>query len=296
LKKILALTGITLYVAFVAYYQIYQREKGANQGGYDQKFFFKPQQLNAIKLHSQNFDITLSLKNGRWWVTEPFEYMADQEFIEKSIRIMDQVIVDNVFRKSKVDYYGFDPGQALIQFIHDDGEVRRFIVGEKEAPQNKIYLLNMDTEEVLVVHNVWGQLIYFPKNMFFAKSLPIDGDQIKAVDFYENQVKSWEVKSKSVKKVEVEFSGQTHMVEKAQLLWFFRRMSELNLSELNPITDDVVQGSQTLKVTTENGSTDFIFDEANSQVFIPKKRIKAVYDQSDLKAMINELKKAVGVD
>ncbi len=296
MKKIIALSAVTLYVLFVAYYQIYQKERGGTNRSYDQKFFFDFKTLDNLKITTPSHNLTLKLRDGLWWVTEPFEYPADQEFIEKNLRIIDQTLVENIFINNERDYYGFNPGQGSIEFNHSDGTSKRFILGEEEAPQNRLYLFNPKSQEVLVVHNLWGQFFYHSTDMFFSKGLPIDGLQIKSVDFYIDQQKIWQVKASSSKLVEILFENQKKSMKKAQLMWFFKRMSELTLSDLNPLLESGVQGGQALSIETEHGSTDYIFDEEHGVVYIPKKKLRARYERSDLTSLINELKKVVQGD
>lgn len=296
MKKIIALSAITLYVLFVAYYQVYKKEQGVANRSYDQKFFFDYKTLDGMKITTPSESLTLKLRNGLWWVTDPIEYPADQAFIEKNLKIIDQTLVENVFKKNERDYYGFNPGQGSIEFSHSDAKTKRFILGEEEAPQNKLYLFSPQSEEVLVVHNLWGQFFYHSKDMFFTKGLPIDGLQVKSVDFYANQQKIWQVKASTSNLVEILFESQKKSMRKAQLMWFFKKMSELSLSDLSPFHEVVVQGRQTLSIETENGSTDYIFDEEHGEVYIPKKKLRARYERSDLTSLLNELKKVVQGD
>jgi len=296
LKKIIALSAITLYVLFVAYYQIYKKEQGVANRKYDQKFFFDDKTLESLKITTPTESLTLRLRNGQWWVIEPIEYPADQEFIEKNLRIIDQTLVENIFKKNERDYYGFDPGLGKIEFSHSDGKTRSFILGREEAPQNRIYLFHPETKEILVVHNLWGQFFYHTKDMFFSKGLPIDGLQVKAVDFYLDQQKIWHVKASTSDLVEVLFDTQKKSLKKATLMWFFKQISEFTLKNLSALDDMIVAGQYTLRIETENGSTDYVFDEKLGEVHIPQKKLRARYNKSDLSALRNELKKVVEGD
>lgn len=284
---------LLIFIALGAY--IYLQEKETKVVEEIRPPLISQEGLEKLSLVSEYGELTLEFKDGLWWMTSPHTYLANQEIVEKSLRVMSQSHPLNSFSLEE-DRFGFNPGRAFFEFIYASSLRSRFIVGLEDAVEQRLYLLDKDSQVVHVMHNVWGQLLYYPLKEFLHQSLPIPGAVVKSVSLYLNDELKWSVKPKSVKEVEIKLGEKTLRVNKAKLLWFFKSLREFKLNELNFDSFNNQKLAMSLLVESNKGNIRFLFDEESKKIIIPSLNVFAEYDPFSLKSLNDEIAKVVKSD
>ena len=254
-----------------------------------------PEQLHRIEVTTRDKSVMLEKKEDLWWVIKPHEYLADQEFVVKAVQIMSETPVVNQF-KLEEDRFGFDKTEAFFNFHWIDGLNKRIIVGNEEATANHIYLLDNDSREVLVVHNVWSQLLYYPLERLFSSTLPITGTQVKTIHFSRSGQKLWQLSSGGKKIMNIEYMKEHFQSEKAQWLWFFKKIREFELKNLKFAAQRDFEVKSELEIETEKGNIRFQFNHKGDKIFIPHLNVFADTDPYSLQSLSDEIDKVIRSD
>lgn len=293
MKKNLILIGLVIVLGLYAYTFIYKKEQSTQIQRVS--LVGSISEIEEIRLTTENGEIELKHVDGLWWVEKPHHYLADQEFIERALTAMVESPSENTFVFSE-DLYGVKPGRAFFELIYKSGERKRLIVGSKEAPANRIYILNSDMNTISVVHNLWVQFLHYPTSMFYLKSLPISGHQFKGARLLKGSVVQWSLQSKSKDMANVQVGDIKAEVAKAKLLWFFRGLKDFDISKLQFGVDAPKGEFQLLEAESEKGIITFHFYEKDQKVYIPELKVFADYDPNSLNSLRNELKKVIPSD
>jgi hypothetical protein len=248
--------------------------------------------LARLQVVSQDHDISLIKKDDYWYVEKPHLFLGNQEFIQKSLKIMQEMVTQHNF-PFEDDRYGLNPGKAFLLLEFIDGQQKRLRIGEQEGPAQTIYVKDDDQNHVYVFHNLWGQFIYYFVENYYSQVLPIPGQIVKSVTWMRGQEKLWEVRPESKGLISLFLEGQTHSVEKAQALWFFKNIREFSIEDLRFEQDPQFQASHTLHFSTDKGNIRFEFDEKAENIHIPQFNVFAKVDPYSLKSLRNEIERMI---
>ena len=347
MKKILTFSILVCFVSLYAYFQIHlKKQKNRTQ----RTVLIESQKPVELNLTSRFSRVKLKLKDNLWFVTTSHSYPADQDFIERNLNLMKKAPILSTFplpdtqklleqftgkekmekskktekthrRKTKTtkqvnevrgDPYGFNPPKAFMEIIYPDGLRKRLLMGKIVAPQNGLYILDKDAEQIFVVHNVFGQFFYYPSSMFLSKNLPIHGEKIKTIrleksDSMEKQDLKvvWEVKNESQDYATVIYKGESKKIPKQKLLLFFKKIKNLQLTDhkfkpMDLSTENLKTKSESshsfnkfpsLSIETEKGLNRFNFDYEKGKFYSQSHAVSARFKLSSLREFSEEIKK-----
>lgn len=295
LKPILALFILLILLGTYAWFGIIQVEKQVE----NDKVFLLPKnlsdQLQSFKLVTSDFEIQVENKEGLWWVTEPVHYLANQEYIEKGLQIMADALARRDF-ELKEDHYGFRPGKAFILFHFKDGLNKRLKVATESGPGDTIYVLDQDLQRVFVVHNVWGQFLYYPITRFYHPFLPIAAKSVLSVKLLKQGQNYWGVEPRPDQTLKIDYLGQSYSIPKAQALWFYKKLREFPLQNFKFNTELTFKPYWQLVVGTENGNIIFDFDEKAEKIYGQQANVFAEIEPYSLKSLEYEIQKVIKSD
>lgn len=289
------MVAVLLGLASYAYFGIHQKEL-KEEGGKKALFFDEELlRLEKMNLVTEEGDLILEKKDDQWWVIRPHKYLANQDYIEKTLKIMEGAQPASSFVFDE-DRFGFKPGKAFYHFIYDDQRQRQLILGSQEGPDNSLYVLDMDQNRVFVVHNVWGQFLYYPIQHFYHQYLPIPGALVKKLSLVQNDKLIWKVEPSDGGKMQVEWEGQVHQTERAPWLWFFNKLREFPLENVQFDSAEKAFKGKVLNIETNLGNIRFIFSEKGEEIYIPSLNVFAQVDPHSLISLGNEIKKVIKSD
>lgn len=254
-----------------------------------------PETLEAFSLTTADIDVRIEKKLEVWWVTSPQEYLANQEFVEKSLRIMKESVSNNTFKLEK-DTFGFNPGKGFLRFQFAEGFETRVKVGEVEGPADTLYLLDQDSEQVYVVHNVWGQFLYYPLKQFYHPYLPLPGAIVKDMTLLKKGQVEWRVEPEDAEHLRFLYRDRSLSLPKANALWFFRQVHEFPLENLEFQKQDGFRSFWELNVNTDQGNIIFEFDEAIEKIWVKRFNVFAQVKPYSLKSLGYEIEKVFESD
>ncbi len=259
---------------------------------FDEQF---PQDLIEFHLTTDEFEVQLEKRQGVWWVTSPREYLANQEYIEKSFRIMNDTVSNHHFPLQE-DRFGLTPGKAFYRLRHSNGLETRIRVGGTEGPAETIYLLDQDSKEVFVVHNVWAQFLYYPIRQFYHPNLPIPGAIVKQMTLRKGDLVEWKVEPADGGNVRFSWRNRSIEIPKANGLWFFKRVKEFGLQDLEFGEPKNFKPYWRLSVESDKGNIIFQFNKSMEKVWVKKFNIFAQVNPYSLKSLGYEIEKVFKSD
>lgn len=295
MKKIAALLVLTLAMGAYSYFFIFVPEEKKMQAAQSRSII--PDDRDPVWIHLTNGELQIKLKKKEdmWWVESPNEYLADQEYIGKSIEVMKQTpAVEDFFFEE--DRFGLIPGKAIIALGYENGLNKRLVVGSESAPQSNIYVLDKDSNRVSVVHNVWGQLVYYGLDRFYSGLLPLPGKHVKTIAYKEAGKVMWRLSSIDAKNMKIEYQGDEFSSEKSQWIWFFRKLRDLSLSQIKFDQKLSFKVASELEVDTEKGNIIFLFNKKGDKIFAPKLNVFAHIEVDSLKSLSDEINKVMNSD
>ena len=295
MKNILILLSVVLSLGIYSYYWIIVPETEIDREKRELSLVRPAEEISELRLSTKSMTVKLENRENIWWVTEPHEYVANQDFIYKTLSIMNEAPVIENFPLEK-DLYGFEPGEAFIEIKYKNTMNLRYIVAKNKAPQNSLYILNKDSNHVYVVHNVWGQFFYYLPDNYYSPVIPVPGEQIKAVTMLDHKSKLWEIRPKDAKTLEVQWDGKTSVSEKSQWIWFFKKLRELKFQELDFKKAESFKHTKEMLITSEKGNIRILFDEINNKSYIPSLNVFALVKAEGLKSLEVEIKKVIESD
>ena len=251
--------------------------------------------LRSINILTSDAEISMELRDGLWFVTRPQEYPANQEYVVKSLQVMQEAFSEQTFKLDQ-DRYGFEPGRAFIHLIFDNGLQKRLKVGSVDGPANTLYVLDQDSKDIFVYHNVWGQFLYYPTSRFLNPYLPLPGQMVKNVTLQQGHQIHWKVFPVQGNRLEIRLGEHSHFVEKAKALWFFKKIREFQLNNLKFETPSPFQSYWQLYFETDKGNIRFDFDEKMEKIFISDFNVFAEVAPYSLKSLSYELEKVIQSD
>ena len=248
--------------------------------------------LHALSIVTKNYEIKIVNQEGLWVVTSPQPYLGNQEYIEKGLQIMGDVVSNHNF-KLEEDRFGLDPGRAFYRFEFANGQEKRLIVGENDGPADTIYLLDKDAGRVFVVHNVWAQFLIYPPERFYHPNLPIPGKIVKSLFYSERGKVIWKVEPAENQQLRFIYKDQEAIVEKAQGLWFFKKMREFELENLQFGTPNDFQTFGELHVESDKGNIMFEFNPSSDKIRVTTFNVFAKTKPYSLKSLGYEIEKVI---
>ena len=328
MKKILIFSVLVFLVSFYAYFHIYTKK----QKDLPQKTILtenqNPVELNLISHFSK---IKLKFKDNLWFVISPHSYPADQDFIERNLDIMKKTPILSSFKlettavkqpkKLQKDPYGFNPPKAFMEMTYQDGLRKKFLIGKTKAPHGSLYILDKETDQVFVVHSLFGQFFYYPPSMFLSKNLPLQGEEIKRIRLeksgsMEQQALEvvWEVKNENQDHATVIYRGKNKKIPKQELFPFFEKIKNFELtnhkfksepsekseiksgSSKKPETNHLSDKSLSLYIETEKGSNRFDFDYKRRKFYSQAHGVSARFKLPLLKELGEKIKRLMEED
>lgn len=293
MKRLLILGLMALAVGSYAYFFILLPEKEKDSGANDQ-FMVSTEDIEKIQISTPESLIVLKKVGDLWFVEKPHSYLANQEMMDRTFQAMANSPVRESFPYDKKTFE-FTTANSFY-FELNTGEVIRLAVGSMKAPQSMLYLLNMDSQIIYLVPNIWAQLLYYPKSSLYHPYLPIPGQQVMSLRYKKGGKIIWDVRSTGPKSVELQLAGKKHEVSKAKLLWFFKQLREFELEGHQFGARDPSWNQSSLEVETDKGNIIFHFDLEKNQIFIPKASVIADYKGYALNSLTVELEKVVKND
>lgn len=295
MKKWSLLFGTILILGSYVYFGIYLPDRKKETKKQAMNILPDDENLREIHISTPEKDVFLEKKDDVWWVIKPHEYLADQEFVVKAVQIMTEAPVVNQFLLED-DRFGFKEPEAFFHMTYDSGLNKRILVGKAKGAAQHIYLLDKDSNQVHVVHNVWAQLLYFPIDRFFAQTLPIVGTQVKTIQFGVGGNRVWKLTSGSERIMSIEYLGKLYESEKSQWLWFFKNIRDFELKDLKFGQSLNFKVHSELEVETEKGNIRFQFNRKADKIFVPQLNVFADVDPYSLKSLSDELDKVINRD
>ncbi len=251
-----------------------------------------PEDIVAIHLTTEEFEVQLNNVDNIWWVLKPKKYLANQDFILRTLKIMNQTPSIQKFQLEE-DRYGFDPGEAFYRFIYKDHQEIRLVIGKNDAPGNNIYVLDKDSGWVYVLHNLWAQFLIHPMGDFYSPYLPIPGKMVRSISYFEKDKKLWQLISLSKEKVRLSYKELKFDSPKEDWEWFFEKVREISLGQLqfDSTNDFKIKGE--LHIQTEEGNIIIQVSEDYRKVFIPNLKLIGELSENSIQSLQHELKKVV---
>ncbi len=249
--------------------------------------------LSSLSITSPHFEVELIFKENLWWMSKPHVYLADQDFIANNIQVMLETQPIEQFQLEE-DHFKVNPGKAFFDFVFQDGERLRLIIGALETNDNNLYVYNKDLNRIFVVHNIWGQFLYYSLNEYYHKSLPILGEQVKSAELKNQSNKTiWRVGSIDSKQAKVFFNDKEYKVLKSQLVLFFKTLGEFSLQDLEFNQKLTEKNDFELIVQTEKGNITFPWFSQTGRIFVPHFNVFAKQGESSLNSLTTELEKVI---
>ncbi len=294
-KVFAALFTLLLFLGAYAWFgiiKVEEREKKEVVTLFPDSF---PDSVTRLDLTTDLYEVRIEKRDGVWWVTQPQEYLANQEYIEKAFRIMDETTSSHHFTYEE-DKFGLEPGKAFYGLQFADGLEKRVKVGTKEGPVETIYLLDKDSNEIFVVHNVWAQFLYYPLSQFYHPGLPIPGAIVKSLSLKNQTAVAWSVEPAQNNMVTFRLKDQSKDIHKANGLWFFKKVREFQLEDLKFGEPDSFKPHWFLEIQTDKGNITFEFDEKMQKIRVPSFKIFAKVNPYSLKSLGYEIEKVFKSD
>ena len=295
MKKIVGLGAVLIVLSCYAYITFLKPERQKREKLLENIQAQKAEDLVQFNISDSDKVIKLVKKDGFWWVIEPNKYMANQEFIEKAIRIMKESPVKSDF-PLKEDLFGLTPGRAFIEWVYKDGFRKRMVVGDKAAPGDNIYVLDKDSSHVYIYHNIWGQVLYYPLSQFYHQYLPIPGRLVKTIQYKVAQKTVWSIQPANNNKMSVFYQGESFLSSKAKWVWFFKKIREFSLKNLEFKKGASFNGTASLIVESDKGNIRFQFDMESKKMFINGVNVFADFDPYSLNSLGYEIEKVMKSD
>jgi hypothetical protein len=254
-----------------------------------------PEGLQSLHFTSDISEFHIEQREGVWWVVQPKEYLANQEFIEKSLQIMGDSESHHHFAL-KEDRYGLNPGRAFYRLRFGNGQEQRLKVGSQEGPADTLYVLDQDQEHIFVVHNIWGQFLYYPTKRLYTPNLPILGSTVKRLNLKKENEVVWSVEPVSATHLVFSWQGQRQEVPKAHGLWFFKKIREFPVPDIEFGNPTDFTPYWVLQIETDQGNIIFEFDEKMQTIRVPRFTIYGPVDPYSLKSLGEEVERVFSSD
>ncbi len=295
MKKVVIFAAVLVILGAYSYFQIIQPESLNKTKVVTSLLQPESVEVSEITITNGDQEVRLAKKDDFWWVMAPQHYLGNQEYIEKGLQIMRESNIKNSFA-FKDDFFGLTPGKAFLSLKYGNGLNSRLRVGTKSAPGEHIYVLDEDSQKVSVVHNVWGQFLYYPLERFYHPFLPIPGNLVKTVQLKRAGKQVWHLSPSKGTKMAVQFKGKTLETPKAQWLWFFSKLREFPLKNIKFDHRKDFESAQELEIRTDKGNIRFVFNEKGTKLFVPSLNVFAEVDPYSLKSLDHEVAKVVEND
>ncbi len=251
--------------------------------------------IQSLELTTDSFKVKIEKRQDVWWVTSPQEYLGNQEYIEKTLKIMQETESHHHFPLDE-DRFEFEPGKAFFRLQFNNGLEKRVRVGSKEGPAETIYLLDFDSREVFVVHNVWAQFLYYPLHQFYHPALPIPGAMVRQMSLFKNEDKQWSVEPVNETHVAFTLNGKRVEIPKANGLWFFKKVREFPLENIEFGEPAGFNPFWRLNIQTNEGNISFEFDETMEKINVPRFKVFAQSKPYSLKSLGYEIEEVFKSD
>lgn len=294
MKKLIGLLVLVVALGSYSFFVLYQADQKQSENGL-RGILPEHVLIDSLKITNEDKQISLSFEDGLWWVTHPHRYLADQDFVNKSLQIMHETPAMNQFELQE-DHFGLSPGKAFIEIKYENSMNKRLVIGQQDGPGNSIYILDKDSQKVSVLHNIWGQLLYFPASRFYNQGLPIPDKSVKRVSLLRNQKVQWSLASVDNTLMELTYLGEVFCSRKAQWLWFFDKIKDFKIEDLSfrSISDNSMPW--TLSFDTSKGNIRFYFDEQASKIIIPRFNVIGKVAPGSLESLSQEIQKVIKSD
>lgn len=218
------ITALMLFVVAAIYFLEYRKNQIEFQDQVAAKRPATSEGLQKIVMTSPGQSFQLQLNKERWWLVEPFRYPADQGAMEQVLTLMNQVVADSVFTLEE-DRFGFNPGRARLLMTYENGDVKELVLGDEEGPGSLIYLLDVQSQKVFAVHNVWGQLFYKRPQDLVDPYFTFRHWNIDSIELVKEKSPIWFLK-KQGERWQMLFQGKTLSLEHKDLIWFLRKLKD----------------------------------------------------------------------
>ncbi len=288
MKKVGLLFSVFLFLVGIAYFVVKANKEKDPLAKIEDTLLENIADIKSLTITTAALEVKLVKEEDFWWVSEPHRYLANQRFIERNLQIMSETPPIERFSFTE-DHYGVEPGEALFRFQYQDHGEKRLVVGDVEAPGSNIYVLNKDSGFIYVVHNIWSQFLFNGIEKFYTPYLPIPGEAVKKVEYFESGEKVWGLSSKSKTMMTLFYKGENFDSPKEQWIWFFKKIREVTLSNHSFNKKNPMQGTKELRVETEKGNIIFVFSDNSDKIYIPS--INVFADLAD--RSIQSLHKAI---
>ncbi len=295
MKKILIFSVLVFSVVFYAYFQVYLKKQKRES---EKPVLIEKKKLVGLHLTTASSEIEIKLEDGLWYLIQPHFYPADQNFVKQNLELMTKAPILSTFTLRK-DHFGLKPGKAFMEFVYSDSLRRRLIIGKKKGSKDSLYILDKDSKQVFLVHNIFGQFLYYPLSMFFHKNLPIPGKKIqslKKIQFLKPEQSSeilWKITTTGETEALVHLGEQSKKIPKEKLLSFFKKIKEFQIRNHQFEKPKSFKKTTSLFVKTEETSITFDFDNQTGRVHSKTQNVFARFEPSFLKALDDELKKVM---
>lgn len=160
----LAMAFFVLLVLTVAWNSLERRRTTSREHAFER---VKTEDIQRIDLSGKGKEITLELSGGRWMITSPIEYPADQTQVENLLEKVDELTVVNLVSSNPANHdlyeVGVDTGVLVQLFGGREGDRRllAFYVGKMTSDFSHTYIRRFTEDDVYTA----GGLIsgYFDK-------------------------------------------------------------------------------------------------------------------------------------
>ena len=295
MKKILIFSVLVFSVVLYSYFQVYLKKQKSES---EKPALMEKKKMVGFHLTTASSEIEMKFEDGLWHLVQPHPYPADQNFVKQNLELMARAQILSTFTLQK-DHFGLKPGKAFMELTYSDGLRRRLIIGKEKGSKGSLYIFDKDSKQVFLVHNVFGQFLYYPLPMFFSKNLPIPGKKIqslKKIQFLKPEQSPetlWEITTTSQTEALVQLGKQSKKIPKENLLSFFKKIKEFEIKDHQFEESKLFKKTTSLIIKTEKTSITFDFDNQTNQVHSKTQNVFARFEPSSLKALDDELKKVM---
>lgn len=292
MKRIGLLFAALLFLVGIAYVVVNKNKEKDPLAKFEDTLLENVAGIQAMTITTGELKVELVKEEDFWWVSSPHRYLANQRFVERNLQIMSETPPIERFKLTE-DHFGVEPGEALFRFQYEDNREKRLVVGDVDAPGSNVYVLNKDSGFVYVVHNIWSQFLFNSVEKFYTPYLPIPGQAVKKVEYYEAGEKLWGLSSKSKNMMTLFYKGQQFDSPKEQWIWFFKKIREVTLSNHSFDKVDPIKGKDELRVETEKGNIIFVISEKSDKIYIPSINVFADVADHSIQSLHQEIERVV---
>ncbi len=124
----------------------------------------KVKQIDISKKGGQT--LTLEAKNGRWFITAPDQYPADQEAVTSLLSAMSPLNADTVVEEkpASVEQFGLKDPSITVTLHETDGKTDQFFIGADVPATSLVYVRVGSKPAVYAVANTFKTAVDKPEN------------------------------------------------------------------------------------------------------------------------------------